>query len=46
MHELKDKLAHLCQVRAREQEILASYEAEKEEGAFEELKLEMEFGDG
>ena len=46
MHELKDKLAHLCEVRAKEQEILASYEADKAEGGFEELELELEFGKG
>ena len=46
MHELKDKLAHLCEVRAKEQEILARYEADKKEGGFEELELELEFGNG
>ena len=46
MHKLQDKLAHLCEVRAKEQEILASYEADKKEGGFEELELELEFGNG
>ena len=46
MHKLLDKLAHLCEVRAKEQEILASYEADKKEGGFEELELELEFGNG
>ena len=46
MHKLQDKLAHLCEVRAKEQEILASYEADKKEGGFEELELVLEFGNG
>ena len=46
MHKLLDKLAHLCEVRAKEQEILASYEADKKEGGFEELELKIEFGKG
>ena len=46
MHKLQDKLAHLCEVRAKEQEILASYEADKKEGGFEELELKLEFGNG
>ena len=46
MHKLQDKLAHLCEVRAKEKEILASYEADKKEGGFEELELELEFGNG
>ena len=46
MHKLQDKLAHLCEVRAKEQEILASYEADKKEGGFEQLELVLEFGNG